>query len=316
MQRTLVPLLGLTCASLFVLALLLTAFDTREAAARGGETAQPKVTSSAGEIYFDHAIRYVADGKAGIHNLTDFYADLQAVNFAVGQSRHQGHMRLWLKTPDKYRFELRERKDPRQPNQKITTKILDGGKMWIVHPDGREQRMHGTGGTSAASIRQMQDDRRRLLDLARFLTLDGLKGPGVTFHDEGFTQGSGTFAGNWIRVRRKIQGGADVLFYLAHVADPRDPRRRRATHPGIVKVEGNPATGEPTEYYLLKNWVRGPQFRYPAKILAYSEAKPGARPNLFLEANPVDVRINTGLQSSLFAPPSASPRAAQPRPGK
>ena len=306
MRRTLVPAFAL----LAIVALLL-ALPTRDAAARGGE-AQPapngaagdaKANAAEGEIYFDHAVRFVADGKQGIHSLTDFYADLHDVRFSVGNNRHEGHMRLWLKTPDKYRFEIRQKKNPRAPGQRITTKILDGGKMWILHPDGRAQRMHGSPDGQRA-VTQMQDDRRRLLDLARFLTLDGLKGPGVTFLNEGFTTGSGTFAGNWIRVRRKIQGGADVVFYLAHVADPRDPRRRRATYPGIVKVEGDPRTGEPTEYYLLKNWRRGPQFQYPGEIQAFSQAKPGGAMNLFLQAYPSDIRINTGLQSTLFAPPN------------
>lgn len=301
MRRTLlVSTLALTAS----LALLL-CLPSRDAAARGGGAAPaaPKVDPSVGPIYFDHAVRYVADGKQGIHNLTDFFADLHDVNFSVGSNRHEGHMRLWLKTPDKYRFEIRQRKNPQAKGQRITTKILDGGKMWIMHPDGRQQRMHGAGGSAAGAIKQMQDDRRRLLDLARFLTLDGLKGPGVTFLNEGFTTGSKTFAGNWIRIRRKITGGADVVFYLAHEADPRDPRRRRATYPGIVKVEGDPRLNEPTEYYLLKNWRRGPQFRYPAEIQAFSQARPGTPMNLFLQAYPADVRINTGLQSALFAPP-------------
>ena len=305
MRRSLV--LGLAAATAFLLCL-----PTQDAAARGGAGAegganpQPRVSAAEGEIYFDHAVRFVADGKQGIHSLTDFYADLHDVRFSVGSNRHEGHMRLWLKTPDKYRFEIRQKKNPRAPGQRITTKILDGGKMWILHPDGRQQRMHGAGGSAAGAIKQMQDDRRRLLDLARFLTLDGLKGPGVTFLNEGFTTGSGTFAGNWIRVRRKIQGGADVVFYLAHAPDPRDPRRRRATHPGIVKVEGDPRTGEPTEYYLLKNWRRGPQFQYPGEIQAFSQATPNSQMNLFLQAYPADIRINTGLQSTLFAPPGAT----------
>ncbi len=283
------------------------------AGARGGAApAQPgkraaPVDPSHGPIYFDHAVRYVNDGKRGIHALTDFFADLHDVTFNVGRNRHEGHMRLWLKTPDKYRFEIRQKKNVRAPGQRITTKMLDGEKMWILHPDGQEQRLHGTS-TGAGAIRQMKADRRRLMDLARFLTLDGLKGPGVTFLNEGPTQGSGTFAGNWFRIRRKIKGGADVVFYLAHEADPRDPRRRRATYPGIVKIEGNVRLNEPTEYYLLKQWRRGPQFRYPTEIQAFSQMGPTGKMNSFLHAYPADVRINVGLQSTLFAPPVAAKR--------
>ncbi|MDA1194281.1 MAG: hypothetical protein O2894_03785 [Planctomycetota bacterium] len=280
--------------------------------ARGGAEGEPapaaeQVDPSHGPIYFDQAVRYIADGKAGIHSLTDFFADLHDVSFSVGAQRHEGHMRLWLKTPDKYRFELRQKKNVNEPGQRITTKILNGSQMWILHPGGDVQRMHGSGADGAGAIAQVQDDRRRLLDLARFLTLDGLKGPGVTFLNEGFTTGSGTFAGNWVRVRRRLQGGADVVFYLAHEADKRDPRRRRATYPGVVKIEGDPRTNEPTEYYLLKSWRQGPQFRYPTEIQAFSQARPGAALDLFLHAWPADIRINVGLQSSLFEPPGASP---------
>jgi hypothetical protein len=305
MRRTTLVLLACSAAVLGAVLLL----ELPSAQARGGGAApanpKPQVNPAHGPIYFDQAVRYVNDGKTGIHAMTDFFADLHDVSFNVGANHHEGHMRLWLKTPDKYRFEVRQNKNVKAPNQRITTKILDGGKMWVLGGPGGPTRVHGTS-EGARAVKQMQDDRRRLLDLARFLTLEGLKGPGVTFLNEGFTTGSKTFAGNWVRIRRKITGGADVVFYLAHEADPRDPRRRRATYPGVVKIEGDPRRNEPTEYYVLKKWRRGPQFRYPAEIQAFSQATPRSPMTRFLLAYPALVRINTGLQSSLFAPPGAA----------
>jgi len=276
------------------------------AEARGGAAAQPPARPVArpdprlGPTYFDQAIRWVNDGKPGIHKVSDFYADLANVKFNIEGNKHEGYMRLWLKTPKKYRVELR----PGKIKTRLTTKILDDNKMWIIHPDNRLERMHGRPG-GAAAIRQLTNDRKRLMDLARFLTLEGLKGPGVQLLNEGPVTGSGTFAGNWVRVRRRIANGADITFYLAYTRDARDPTGRAiiATSPGIVKVHGDPRRNEPTEYYILKDWKRGPQFRFPGRIEAYTEARPGARPQRFLLAFPTDIRINTRLPDSTFAPP-------------
>jgi hypothetical protein len=188
--------------------------------------------------------------------------------------------------------------------QRVTTKILSGNQMWIMHPTGAVERMHGRP-DGAQAVAQLQKDRKRLADLARFLTLEGLKGPGVQFVNEGPRSGSGTFAGEWMKVRRKLRGAADMVFHLAYQRDPRDPSGRSVlcTYPGVVTVEGDPRRNEPTEYYLLKNWKRGPQFNYPARIEAFSQARPGGRMTRFLLAFVDDIRINTGLQDGLFAPP-------------
>lgn len=268
-------------------------------AARGG--AAPRPDPLRGPVYFDQAVRWVSDGKAGIHKVADFYADLADVQFKVEGSHHEGYMRLWLKTPDKYRLELR----PGRAMQRVTTKLLDGNLMWILHPNGNVQRMHGRP-DGARAVAQLQDDRKRLADLARFLALEGLKGPGVQFINEGYRKGSGTFAGNWMKVRRRLKGAPDMTFHLGYTRDRNDPTGRNitCTYPGVVTVEGDPRLNEPTEYYLLKNWKRGPQFRYPGKIEAYSQTRPGGAMNRFLLAFPDDIRINTGLTNELFAPPA------------
>jgi len=271
------------------------------AAARGGAVTAPRPDPRKGSLYFDQSIRWVNDGKPGIHHLKDFYADLADVQFNLEGNHHEGYMRLWLKRPDMYRVELR----PGKRMERLTTKLLKTDKMWIIHPEGNVVPMHGRAGGDAA-IMQLKEDRKRLVDLAQFLTLEGLKGPKVQFVNEGITRGSGTFAGTWLRVRRRIPQGADVVFYLAHTPDPRDPTGRTlmATYPGIVTVVGDPRLKEPTEFYLLKDWKRGPQFRYPGRIEAYSRVQPTDQPRRFLLAFPNDIRINTGLQDNLFENPS------------
>jgi len=289
-------------------AIVLPGVDLRPAAARGGAAPAPAAQPDPrkGPVYFDQSVNWVNDGKQGIHTLTDFYADLADVKYDVGNNHHEGYMRLWLKKPDMYRLEMR----PGRAMQRLTTKILSGEQMWVIHPPtrqtprGRIERMHGRS-EGAAAIRQLQADRLRLLDLATFLTLKGLKGPSVRFINMGPTVGSGTFKGNWLKVRRLIPNGAEVIFHLAYERDPGDPTGRavRATYPGVVTVKGDPRRNEPTEFYLLQNWKRGPQFAYPTRIQAYSQERPGAKMSRFLLAFPNDIRINTNLPDSTFAPP-------------
>jgi hypothetical protein len=283
--------------------LALAAGSLPTARARGGAAAPPAANPADGAVFFNQAIRYVNGGHPGIHRLTDFYADLYDVHFDVGKSKLQGFMRLWLKTPDKYRLEMRETQALSGPGVRVlSTKILNGDRMWVLQPNQPARRVHGTAG-GQATVEQMKDDRKRLMDLARFLTLDGLEGPGVTFVNEGFTVGNGAFAGSWLRIRRRIVGGADVVFYLAY---QRTPQGVVATYPGVVKIEGDPRAHEPTEYYLLQKWRKGPQFNFPGKIEAISQAAPAAPMKRFLLAFPNDVRINTGLQSSIFLPPGST----------
>jgi hypothetical protein len=291
------------------LALLTICVVAPPAAESRGASTQPVRDPVRGRAYFDQAVAWVNDGKGGIHTLTDFYADLADVQFNVQGNHHEGYMRLWLKSPGKYRLELR----PGAPKQRITTKILNSStapdgrtrdQMWILHPDNRVEALHGRA-AGANAIAQMQRDRRRLEELARFLTLEGLKGPGVQFFYEGPRKGSGTFEGNWLKILRRIPNGADLTFHLAYERDPRDPSGRAVicTYPGVVTVVGDPRSNEPTEYYVLKDWKRGPQFRYPGRIEAYTQDQVGQRPRRFLLAFPRDIRINTGLGDDLFVAP-------------
>jgi len=262
----------------------------------GGDPANPEEVR--GRAFFEQAVEYVNDGKQGIHQVTDFYADLADVQVQSGTSTHSGYMRLWFLEPERFRWELRP---TAKPDDRVVTKILDGEKMWVIEADGTLRRLHGSPG-GAAAIEQLQSDRRRMRDLARFLTLDGLKGPGVVFRYEGIVDGTGVFAGRRLRISRTIPGGGNMVFYLAfeQAADG----TMRAMQPEIVKMEGDPARGEPfAEYYLLKEWRRGPQFKFPGRIEALRQADPRSQPERFLLVFPQDIRINTKLDAALFGPP-------------
>ena len=270
------------------------------AEARSGSAAPPAAVNPAmGEMLFDQCVQWVSMNGQGIVQTNDFYIDLLA-ELDLDTSTHRGPMRIWWQAPDKYRQEL-------TANRRTTTKILNGDRMWIVQPTGQSQRMHGTA-AGVGAIRQLKDDRERLGDLAQFMTLRGLKGPGVRFTFVGPTRGSGTYAGNWLKITRHAQGGARIHFWLAHTRNAQG--QYRATYPGIVRIDGDPARNLPTEDYILKNWVAprasSPRaLRYPSVIEAYSIQR-GRAPLRFLRATVRDIKINSGIDASRFRPPMRS----------
>ncbi len=259
-----------------------------------------------GARLFDDCIRWVSKGGAGIGKATDFYVKLNA-EMDLEQSRHKGPMRLWWKTNDRFRWEL-------TTAGKRLTKILNVSRkvnpprtmMWIIQGNGQTRRMHGTAeGTRA--IKQLKADAERLGDLARFITLGELRGPGVRFVYGGPRQGQGTYAGNWVKISRHAQGAATVHFWLAYQRD--QAGNIRATYPGIVRVDGDARQKIPTEDYLLKGWQNSSPsspraFRYPRSIDAYSfMPKSGQAPARFLRATVEDIKINAGIDESRFMPP-------------
>ncbi len=267
--------------------------------AKPASTAPRKPDYKLGAQYFDQAIAWVSAGRGRIPDVNNFYCDLEDVQMKVDAQHQEGFVRLWFQDPDKYRFEIR----PRKPLRNTTTKILNGDKMWVVSSNGRVTRMHGKEG-GAKAINQLRKDRTRLADLSKFVTLQGLKGPGVKFSFDGKKKGSSTFAGKWVQITREVPGGATIVFFFAHEEDQYG-RIRRVNHPGIVTVVGRPERGEPTEYYLLQEWKQGPQFRYPGRIEAYTQARPGAQMKRFLLAFPNVIRVNAQLKPKTFSPPAA-----------
>ena len=255
-----------------------------------------------GANMFDQAIRWVNDGKPGVNKINTFFTDLHDVQLDVEDTHQEGFLRLWFKAPDKFRQEWRQTRQLTRDTP-ITTKILRGNQMWIIPTNKVPRRIHGTA-EGAKAIKQLQQDRDRLADIAKFLTLEGLKGPTVTFKYLGPTSGTGTFAGNWVKVLRTFPGGANMEFFFAYEVNAQR-RVSKVTYPGVVVVKGDAAKRQPTEAYVLSNWKRGPQFKYPGKIEAYSRQDwvPGNQYKRFLLAFPNDIRVDLKLNPSTFANP-------------
>jgi hypothetical protein len=301
----------LLVGSLFA-AFALGLLSLREAAARGdgpptppagaGPAQSPSVVR--GTRFFDQAINWINDGRPGIGKVNSFYASLESVKLDVGENHQEGYLRLWFGAPDKFRQEWRQRRELVRGTP-TTTKILNGDRMWILQADGTQRRMHGTPDGQRA-IPQLKDDRKRLYDLAKFLTLQGLKGAGTSFEDMGPVTPKGPFAGNWTRVKRTLRGGAQMMFYFAYQADAQG-RAQSVSYPGVVVVMGDARNREPTEAYVLKNWKPGQQFRFPGQIEAYMLENwvPGAQWKRFLLAYPADIRMNPILdEAKTFLPPA------------
>ncbi len=251
-----------------------------------------------GARFFDDAIRYVARGRAAMPQVNDFYAKLDA-KIELDTSRQEGLMRLWYKAPGMFRQEL-------STNGGTTTKILKGEEGWIRTPQGRVDSLAFTP-EGQKTIKQLKDDRDRISDLASFLTLQALKGPGVTFHFDGYKKGSGTYAGNWIKITRRAPSKTNIVFWLAY--ERTGENSVRATWPGIVRVEGDPSKNYPTEDYILKEWdsqlsQTSREFRYPRRIEAYSilkDAQGRTVPTRFLFAIVDDIKINAGIDATRFS---------------
>ena len=269
--------------------------------AEGGPAGQPGAQQSyaLGAKYFDDAIRYVAQGRAGIPEVRDFYAKLDA-KLDLDNAKHEGQMRVWFQQPELYRQEL-------TTNNATTTKILNGGMGWIRTPNGVVQDLFKSA-EGRRTMTQLKDDRQRLKDLTQFLTLQTLKGPGVQFRYEGPRQGDGTYAGNWLKIVRIAPGKTNITFWLAYQRDEAT-NETVATYPGIVRVDGDAAGQFPTEDYILKDWSgtdANRAFRYPRRIEAYSLLRNSAGqtvPTRFLWAMVEDIKINSGIDPTRFARP-------------
>jgi hypothetical protein len=257
---------------------------------------------------FDEAIRYVARGQQSIPDVRDFFVSLQ-VKIDLPEQRHDGDMRVWFAQPGEFRQELNMAGG-------VTTKILTGDLGWVVDPNGRVSRQHGTP-DGARTIQQMKEDRARLSDVTQFLTLKGLKGQGITFEFIGFKQGTGTYAGDWAKVVRYAPGRPNISFWLAYQRDAQGAAH--ATYPGIVRVDGEPDKGYPTEDYILKEWdsprSEARAFRYPRVIEAYT-IEPGKNPSRFLWAGIRDIKVNGGVDPTRFQPPQAGAAPGQPPPSR
>jgi hypothetical protein len=254
-----------------------------------------------GTRYFDQAIQYVARG-GGLGQATDLYVHLDA-RWDLEDNHHEGEQTLWYLAPDKMRNELKA-------VGTVTTKILDGAQAWVVRPGSppRVYRIHGTPGAEK-DLAQMKEDLVRVQDLTDFVTLQGLKGEGVTFEYLGSTVGHGSYRGCWLKIARRSPDGRKITFWLAYEADASGVR---ATWPGVVRVDGDPERGLWTEDWILRDWdspsAKRRAFRYPFRVEAWRsnpspEAARSDPPRKFLTAVVDDILVNSSLDPALFQPP-------------
>ena len=157
----------------------------------------------------------------------------------------------------------------------------------------------------------MKEDLVRIQDLTQFVTLEGLKGPGVQFEYVGSFEGSGVYAGVWLKVSRRSPDGRKITFWLAR--EKGADGHEHATWPGIVRIEGDAAQRLWTEDWVLKEWdsqrAKPRAFRYPSKIQAWRSNPDPAQaksdpPRRFLAAVIDDIQVNSGIPVTQFAPPS------------
>lgn len=256
-----------------------------------------------GARYFDDAIKWVARGGS-LGRTREFYAHLEAT-WDLPDKHYEGREEVWFAAPDKMRNSI-------TLAAHTTVKILSGEQAWQILPNGTQQRIHGTP-DAAATLAQMKEDLVRVQDLTAFVTLEGLKGPGVVFEFEKQTRGAAgsVYEGDWLKVNRRSPDGRKMTFWLAFEADAQG-NPARATWPGIVRVDGDVAQKLPTEDWILREWddPASPQrpFRYPRKVQGWrinpdAAAAKADPPKRFLWAVVTDVKINQGLDPALFQPP-------------
>ena len=109
---------------------------------------------------------------------------------------------------------------------------------------------------------------------------------------------------DWLKVTRTAPGATRMHFWLAYSRDAQG--RYVASYPGIIRVDGDPRQGLPTEDFVLRSWTDNTPgqpraFRYPRVIEAYSRA-PGRQAVRFLKADVNDIKINVQIPEARFRP--------------
>ena len=253
--------------------------------------------------FFDQSIAWVARGGS-LGKARDLYVHMDAT-WDLDDNKHQGPQAVWYVAPDKRRSEW-------TMLARTKTNILNGEKAWTLDQAGGVHRLHATKEAEAA-LAQMREDMTRVADLTQFLTLEGLKGPGVVFEHQGNFEGSGVYAGKWIKIARRSPDGRKIPFWLNQDPDP-NTGEMRASWPGIVRVDGDAAKKLQNEDWILKDWdapgAAPRAFRYPFKIQGWrSNPDPAMAkqdpPRKFLTAVLDDIQINTGIDPAKFAEPVA-----------
>jgi hypothetical protein len=261
-----------------------------------------------GSRYFDQAIAWVARGGT-LGKTRDFYARLE-VKWDLPHEKHEGQQEVWFAAPDKLRT-------LQSLAARSTTKILNGDQAWQILTTGAVKRIHGTP-DAEATLKQLKEDLVRVQDLTAFVTLEGLKGPGVVFEFERRTEGKGVYEGKWLKVNRRSPDGRKMTFWLAYEENERR-EVARATWPGVVRVDGDVAQQLHTEDWILKDWdsptAKPRPFRYPRKIEGWRlnpdrKAAESDPPKRFVSAFLEDVQMNQGIEPQRFEDPA---KVAPPR---
>jgi hypothetical protein len=255
-----------------------------------------------GAKYFDQAISWVARGGT-LGKPRDFYAKLE-VSWDLPDMKHDGQQEVWFAAPEKMRTIL-------TAAEHSTTKVLNGEQAWQVLSTGAVKRIHGSP-DGAATMKQMKEDLVRLQDLTAFLTLEGLKGPGVVFEFEKKTEGKHVYEGKWLKINRRSPDGRKMTFWLAYDANEKGDVLR-ATWPGVVRVDGDVAQNLHTEDWILKDWdsptAKARSFRYPRRIQGWrlnpdKKAAETDPPKRFVAAVLEDVQMNQGIEAKMFDDPA------------
>jgi hypothetical protein len=242
--------------------------------ARGAEPepAPPTPAQREGARLFREAVAWVSKGRAHTGALRTVFADLEDVMVEHDGHRRTGDLRVWYQAPDKMRWQQR-----RGVGFSTIIKVRDGGALWIYDRDPatrREQwrRIHGSSGAGPA-LEQAERDMGLVVDLARFLSLTGLAGDGVTFESKGLSQfpEGHHLAGRWWKVQRRAPDGERLALLLAFERGA--DGTVHATHPGAILVPPASA-GDPIEHYVLGRWVRGPDGARPRRVRRWTK-KPG-----------------------------------------
>jgi hypothetical protein len=253
-----------------------------------------------GARFFDQAIAWVARGGS-LGKTRDFYASLDS-KWDLDE-HNEGAQKVWFQTPGRMRLENRFLAG----NQ---VKVLDGDKAWTwdAADEQRVRRLHATP-DAAEALKQLKEDFQRLQDLTDFVTLEGLKGPGVLFEFQGQVRGSKVYEGDWLKIARRSPDGRKITFWLAFETGP--DGQPRATWPGVVRVAGDAAAGLFTEDWILRSWdppaAASRPFRWPASVQAwrFPADKNTGSAQKFLTAVLNDVQVNQGVDAATFAPPAA-----------
>ncbi|MDJ0973558.1 MAG: hypothetical protein QNJ98_03795 [Planctomycetota bacterium] len=257
-----------------------------------------------GRAVFADSVRWMQGTGPAMQAVTSahlLFKDVQIDDEASSGRHHQGHLELWFQAPNRFREEWRTSSRDTSP----TIKVLDGGKAWIKTPSSKTWKAQHGRGDGAATIRQLKRDLKQLADLARFLSPVSLDGKGVTWTLEGAQRLAAPLAPKdapaFERVRRTAPGEPTMVFFFAKA--PAAAGQAAGRHPHAVGIQGDKASGQRQEWFVLDRWRRMPNgHARPARIQGFAPATTGGL-RRFVLLFPERVQLNPKLADTVFGPP-------------